>query len=155
MNSRIIVYDLEYNMNRLPCLVKCGEYAGVWKVEKPEDAYKIFEKVFCPGLKTEEYVYLMCCDSAGYIVGMFVVSQGTVVSALQNIRGIMLRALLCNASGIIVAHNHPSGECKISKEDEGCFQKLKEICGMMEVALLDNLILGCGNYLSFKEERLL
>lgn len=155
MNCRIIVYDLEYSLDRLPCLVKSRELAGAGRVEKPEDAYRIFEKVFHPALKTEEYVYLMCCDGAGNIVGMFVVSHGTVVSALQNIRGIMLRALLCNASGIIVAHNHPSGECRISREDEECFQKLKEICRIMEVALLDNLILGCGSYLSFKEERLL
>ena len=153
----IKVFKVEYDLERMPCLVKEHDtmYSDEITVEAPKTAFEILNDVFHPALKTEEYIYLMACDTAGHVKGLFVVSQGMVNGTLLNIQGIFTRTLLCNASKIIVAHNHPSRNCFISKEDEACCNKLKAACEIMEITLLDFMILGEWEYCSFREKYLL
>ena len=67
----------------------------------------------------------------------------------------MQRALLCNASRIMVAHNHPSGDSSPSREDKKSTMKIKEACDLMGISLLDHIIIGEDEYFSFKAEGLL
>lgn len=150
------IYEVRYNKCRKPHLVRVAdtEVKKSTRVESPEEAWRVFEAAFSASMQSEEYVYLMCCDSKMYIIGLFIVSHGNVNSALINMYGIFQRVLLCNAASIIVAHNHPSGKCDISMDDRKVFDKLKDACKLMEVNLQDNMILGNKRYLSFREEDL-
>ncbi len=65
-------------------------------------------------------------------------------------RDIFIKALLCGATGIILAHNHPSGDVVPSKEDMTLYDKVKEAGKIMDISILDNIIVGDG-YFSFAE----
>lgn len=64
----------------------------------------------------------------------------------------MQAALLCNASGIILAHNHPSGNLKPSQEDLNITQKIKEASQFLNIQLLDHCILTSTAYISFADD---
>jgi DNA repair protein RadC len=76
---------------------------------------------------------------------------GTVVD-IRIILGIALKSL---ATGIIIAHTHPSGELKPSKANIDLTQKLKVACKKMEITLLDHFIITTESYFSFKDDELL
>ena len=60
-------------------------------------------------------------------------------------------ALLANAMGIIVAHNHPSGEVEPSNEDRLLTSKRKEACELVGINLVDHIIVGHEKYTSFAD----
>lgn len=62
-----------------------------------------------------------------------------------------MKALLCGASNIILAHNHPSQDINPSKEDISVYNRIKEAGKIIGVKLLDNIIVGAGYY-SFEEK---
>ncbi len=147
------IYEVRYSKRRIPMLIRVADTAikGNITVDTADIAWSVLEEVFEVSVQSEEYVYLMCCDGKMHIIGLFIVSHGNVKSALINLFGMFQRTLLCNAVNIIVAHNHPSGKCDISMEDRRVFDKLQQACKIMEVNLQDNLILGNGEYLSFRK----
>ncbi len=116
----------------------------------PQLIYNMLCDVFQHNRKTEEYLYLLCFDTKCRLLGVFEVSHGTVNSLLCNTREIFQKALLCNASNIVLAHNHPSGDTTPSKEDMQVYKKVKKAANIIGVQLLDNLIIG-DNYYSFME----
>ena len=105
--------------------------------------------------QTDEHFVMLCLNTKNRIIGAFEVCVGTIDASLINIRGIMQRALLCNASRIMVAHNHPSGDSSPSREDKKSTMKIKDACDLMGISLLDHIIIGEDEYFSFKAEGLL
>lgn len=88
------------------------------------------------------------------INAVYKVSIGNVRSALFNSREIYQAALLCNASAVIIGHNHPSGDITPSKEDIEVTQKIYEAGKIMCIPLFDHIIVGdrrYSRYLSLKE----
>ena len=67
----------------------------------------------------------------------------------------MQRALLCNASRIMIAHNHPSGNSEPSREDKKTTENIRKACDLIGIPLLDHIIIGEDEYFSFKGEGLL
>ena len=62
----------------------------------------------------------------------------------------MKRALLLNASAVILVHNHPSGDPAPSRDDIDMTHKLKEALEALEIALHDHLVIGHGSHTSFR-----
>ena len=84
------------------------------------------------------------------------VSRGTLDQALIHPREVFKAAFLANASAVILAHNHPSGEVLPSSEDRDLTERLVKAGTLLGIDVLDHLIIGwCGKYLSFKEQNLL
>ena len=79
---------------------------------------------------------------------------GTYNSSLVGIREIMIRALLCGASNIIIIHNHPSGVSEPSKEDKAITEKLEKAAELIGIHFCDHIIIGRGNFFSFRKEKL-
>lgn len=63
------------------------------------------------------------------------------------------RAILNNANCIVLVHNHPSGNLYPSQEDYNLTVELKECEDLLEIPVIDHVIVGQDDYLSFKEER--
>ena len=105
--------------------------------------------------QTDEHFVMLCLNTKNRIIGAFEVCIGTIDSSLVNIRGIIQRALLCNASRIIIAHNHPSGDPSPSRDDKITTKKIKDVCDLIGISLLDHIIIGEDEYFSFKCEGLL
>ena len=81
--------------------------------------------------------------------------RGTINTSLVHPREVFKRALLNNASNIMVAHNHPSGDPNPSKEDIQITERLKEAGNLLGINLLDHIIVGEDKYISLKEKGVL
>lgn len=87
------------------------------------------------------------------VLGILSVSKGGISGTVTDVRLIFQGALKTNASGIIVAHNHPSGNALPSDSDKKITQKIKEAGNLLDIQLLDHIIiLPVEGYYSFADE---
>jgi DNA repair protein RadC len=87
------------------------------------------------------------------VLGILSVSKGGISGTVTDVRLIFQGALKTNASGIIVCHNHPSGNAYPSESDKKITQKIKEAGNLMDIQLLDHLIiLPVEGYYSFADD---
>ena len=123
------------------------------KVTCPSDTVDIFNKVLELNNRAEEVLALMTLDTKHNVTGMFIVSIGALDSSIVHPREIYKRALLQNAHGIIIGHNHPSGNPEPSKQDIEVTKRLQEAGKIIGINLLDHIIIGDNdNYVSFKNK---
>ena len=101
-----------------------------------------------------EYLLVISVDSKGRPLAIEIVSIGTVNATLAEPREIFKHAILANAAGIILVHNHPSGDCIPSGEDEEMTRRISESGKLLGIPVRDHVIIGDG-YFSFLEEGLL
>ena len=151
---RIVKYTTLYE-NNLPVLVK--EKATNYEVQRltsPSDVALMLSSVFALNRQTEEIVYMVALSAKGNVLGVFEVSRGTATWSAINPREIFLKALLCGAVNIILAHNHPSGDTTPSTEDLTATKRVKEAGKILGLPLLDHVIVGDGYY-SLKENNLM
>lgn len=125
------------------------------KMGNPYDIHYVLEKAFNLDTAVEEHMVMMTLDTKNKITGVFHVSQGTLNASLVHPREIYKRAIVQNANAIIIAHNHPSGDTTPSGEDIKLTTRLAETGKIIGITLLDHLIMGGGDFLSFAEEGLL
>lgn len=94
---------------------------------------------------------VIALDTKNKIIGIQVVSVGTINSTLIHPREAFKFAISCNANSIFVAHNHPSGDLEPSREDIHITRRLKEAGELIGIKLLDHFIVGEDKVLSIKE----
>jgi len=85
-------------------------------------------------------------------LGMHLVSIGTASSSLVHPREVFLPAIVCGASAIVVAHNHPSGHPEPSQEDHDVTDRLREGGRLLGIPLLDHLVMGATEFFTFAGE---
>lgn len=78
-------------------------------------------------------------------------AHGGLSEVSVDIRIIMREAVLSNATIIVVAHNHPSGNIMPSRQDDQLTANLKNACGIMRIRLMDHLVITDGQYFSYHE----
>ena len=86
------------------------------------------------------------------MIGSYELSKGGITATIADIRIILSVALKTLATGLILAHNHPSGNLKPSEADVNLTNKIKEAAKLMDIQVLDHLILADGGYYSFSDE---
>jgi DNA repair protein RadC len=79
------------------------------------------------------------------------ISRGGISETAVDIRLIMKEALLCNATVVALAHNHPSGNTQPSRQDDALTRRIKQACDTMRIYLLDHIVVTDGNYFSYRE----
>ena len=89
-----------------------------------------------------EHFFAISIDTKGKPVGVEVVSIGTLNSTIVEVREVFKHAILCCASGIILAHNHPSGDPIPSKNDKQVTNRLREAGKILGIGVLDHVIIG-------------
>lgn len=149
---RITTYKTELNKDNLNILVKeksCN-CTGVETLNTPLLTAEMFNVVFRLNKQTEEYLYMIVLDSKNKPLGVFEISHGAVNMTICNPREIFIKALLCGASGIVITHNHPSGDTTPSSEDIQSYNHLKEAGKLIGINVLDSIIVG-ESYYSFHE----
>lgn len=104
-----------------------------------------------------ECVFLANLNTKNQIINMSVISQGTISQSLLHPREIFNKAILSNASGVMLFHNHPSGDITPSKQDKEITEKIAFSGELLGIKLLDHIIVGAGNseYFSFAKENLI
>lgn len=98
----------------------------------------------------EQFVVVLL-NTKNRVLGIEVVSEGSLNSSVVHPREVFHPAILAHASAIVVAHNHPSGDPQPSPEDIAITDMLKEAGRALAIPVLDHIIIGDGAYYSFKE----
>ena len=125
----------------------------------PLQAAQAFEEVFHMTRLAEEFLGLFCLDTKNNVIGAHVVAQGAINKAIIHPREVFKRAIVNNSARIMICHNHPSGNCDPSDNDEAITRRLKEAGELLGIDLIDHLIIGHEDgemtYCSLKEQGLL
>ena len=103
----------------------------------------------------KEHFIALYLNARNQLVHKETISMGTLNANLVHPREVFEPALKHSAAGIMVAHNHPSGDPKPSEDDLEITKRLAEAGKMMGVELLDHVIIATNGHFSFKEEKLL
>lgn len=123
------------------------------KVRNSNDAYDLFIQSW--DLDTIEHVEefkMLLMNRANAVLGIINISKGGVSGTVTDVRIILQAAIKTNASGIIVCHNHPSGNMNPSETDSKITKKIKDACCIMDIQLLDHLIITPEeDYFSFAD----
>lgn len=99
-----------------------------------------------------EELWVIFLNSANHVITKEMLSMGSLTSTIIDARCILRRALLINAAGILLAHNHPSGNPAPSASDIKQTDAIGKACKLMDIGLVDHLILSPDSYYSFADE---
>ncbi|WP_447602879.1 JAB domain-containing protein [Nitrospira sp. Nam80] len=103
------------------------------------------------GLDREHFV-ICGLDAKHRIIGVNVVSTGSLTHTIVHPREIFKPLILMNAAACLCAHNHPSGDTAPSREDILLTKRVREAATLLGIPLLDHLILGDERYYSFADQ---
>ena len=123
------------------------------KIGGSKDAFQILQ-LKLEDLPHEEF-WIMLLNRANKVIDTKLVGRGGVSSTVVDSKVIFSFALESLASGIILAHNHPSGNLKPSNSDIRLTKKIVDAGKIMEVPVLDHIIVGDNDYFSFADEGLI
>ena len=129
-----------------------GEYKIGYKISSPVRAYEAFKDMLELHQMAEEVFAILSLDIKSNVIGIFLVSRGSISRSLVSPREVFKRAILNNACGIILGHNHPSGDITASDEDIRITEKLMEAGEIIGIKVLDHIIIGDNKYRSLREE---
>jgi DNA repair protein RadC len=126
------------------------------KLNTSKDCYNYFLGIFDKDtINLREDAVILFLNRANRVLGGFRISTGGITATVVDIRIVLGVALTCLACGIILAHNHPSGEINPSHQDLELTKRLKDAAKLMEISLLDHLIITPNKYYSFADEGIL
>lgn len=129
-------------------------FDGRKSLTNPDLIHEILEDYYNQNFDMDkEHFSVMMLDTKNKIIGVSLVSIGTLNQALVHPREVFRPAVMAAANSVILCHNHPSGSVKPSEEDISITSRLIEAGRYIGINVLDHIILGDTNYLSFKKER--
>jgi len=123
------------------------------QIKSSKDVADIFQPILAD-LPHEEF-WLLFLNRSNRIIGRMKLSQGGISGTVTDVRIILKKAIEMLASGIIVCHNHPSGNTSPSESDTKITQKIKDAGNLVDIQLLDHLIITEKDYYSFADNGLL
>ena len=121
------------------------------KISSSGDAKNIFLNNW-DNINYYESFKIMLLNRANKVLGIKIISTGGSSGTVADPKMIFQAALKANASSIIAAHNHPSGNTAPSEKDIRLTKKIKKIGILLELTLLDHLILTDNQCYSFADE---
>jgi DNA repair protein RadC len=119
------------------------------------DAYKQVLKFYDQNtIALQEQFIILYLNRANTVLGAHQLFTGGLTGTIADIRLIMGIALKSMACGIIISHNHPSGNLNPSEADRTLTDKVKKACDLMDVKLYDHIIVSPneGSFYSFADE---
>jgi len=123
------------------------------QIKSSTEAFKLFNDTWDPdSLEYVEEFKILLLNRANAVLGLLPLSKGGISGTVTDLRVLFQAAIKANASGIVAAHNHPSGNLNPSESDLKLTRKIKEAGTMLDIQLLDHLILTAdGHYYSFAD----
>jgi len=121
------------------------------EINSPSDAAAL-----CTDMSTfdVEHLRLIAMNTRNKVLGAVDVYKGSVNSSQIRVGEVFRYAIQRNASSVICAHNHPSGEISVSPDDVAVTRALVQAGKLLEIDVLDHLVVGNGNWVSLKEKGL-
>lgn len=144
INEIEISYKSELNLDQAP------------SINGSSSAYKAFmQKWDMNKIEMLEHFNLLLLNRANKVIGFCNLFQGGTSATVVDTKIVFATALKAVASGIIIAHNHPSGSLKPSRADEELTKKLVKAGQILKLPILDHLIVTKHTYFSFADEGLM
>ena len=105
------------------------------------------------GSKTSEEMWVISYDAKGYLIKAQMLFQGSVNSSAVSSREIIKSILLQQAVGVVLCHNHPSGDCTPSPQDLNFTMSFQQALMAVDqnLSLIDHIVIGKKDYYSFQE----
>lgn len=143
------------NCPEIELKLKRGEVSKM-QIKSSNDCYQAFKLFYDQDTieLTESFIALYL-NRANITLGWLKVSQGGITGTVADTRIILATALKIAATGIIISHNHPSGQLNPSDADIELTKKLKQSAAIMDIAVLDHIIYTVSGYYSFADEGLM
>lgn len=125
------------------------------KITSSLDAADFMRSFYFEDLTIFESSFILLLNQANQTIGYAKISQGGITGTVVDNRIIAHYAVQSLATGVILCHNHPSGQCFPSESDRTLTQKAKAGLQLLDIALLDHIILTDSSYYSFADEHIL
>ena len=125
-------------------IVKTKKVAG-----SSGDTRRLLHEYFA-GLLDEQFVCMFLCNRH-HVISIETLFYGTIDGCSVPPRTVVRRCLELNAAALILAHNHPSGVAEPSREDRALTRRLQEAVKLVDTRLLDHVVIGDGESVSFAE----
>ena len=122
-------------------------------IQSSAEAYKLMRQKLID-LPHEEF-WALLLNRAGRLIDTIIVSRGGTSSTVVDVKIVLKAALQNLASSIILCHNHPSGNCRPSRDDEAVTQKIKKAASLLDIQVADHIIVCENRYYSFADNDLL
>ncbi len=148
VNREVAEVELIYHNNVKPSLQP--------KITSSKDAYQILLQHWNTNkIEFVEQFNLMLLNRANRVLGIFEVSTGGIAGTAVDPKLVFTAALKSCSSGLILAHNHPSGNLTPSRADIRLTKKLCRGAGFLDIQVLDHLIVTPDGYYSFANQGLI
>ena len=135
-----LTYKTTVNINNQPTITSA------------ESAFEILLKNWSDEIEYVEEVNILLVNRANKVIGIYNVSKGGRSAAVVDAKVVFTAALEGGATGIILSHNHPSGNLKPSQADISLTKKMVEGGKILDVTVLDHIIITKHGYFSFADE---
>lgn len=144
--------NIDYKVGEVELSYK-PSFKNLHKVVSSEDAYKYLLPTYREGtICYKEYFKVLLLNQSNQVLGYTLISEGGITDTSVDVRVILQVALLTNSVAIILAHNHPSGSLKPSRQDIEITKQVKDAAQLMRITVIDHLILTDTGYYSFSDE---
>jgi DNA repair protein RadC len=123
------------------------------KITTGDDAFKVLLSSWnSDTIELQEEFKVLLLNRANEVLGIYPLSKGGITCTVVDQRLIFAVALKCNATGIILCHNHPSSTLKPSENDLTLTRSIKKCADLLQITLIDHLIITKNGYYSFSNE---
>jgi DNA repair protein RadC len=140
------------DMPEITLKYKTGNYKKT-KISTSLDAFQVLLQLYDDDtVDYKETAYALFLNKANNTIGWMKISEGGTSSTIIDQKIIFATALKCNASGIILSHNHPSGQLRASDEDRKMTDRIVSIGFILGIEVLDHVIVCRSGYYSMSDE---
>lgn len=119
--------------------------------EKITSAAKVAEMLVAYGFKESEEISAILLNGRNMILSIEMITKGSVNTTGVHIGEIFKQAIRKNVAGVILVHNHPSGDASPSQDDKVLTKRVIEAGTLLGIPVLDHIILARGNFFSMRE----
>ena len=123
------------------------------KIKTAEDVFNYFSDTLHN--RKKEHLFALLLDTQNQIISEELISIGTLNASLIHPREVFKPAIKASSNSIILVHNHPSGNCTPSKEDERITKLLSDAGELLDITVLDHIVIGDQEYCSLREKGIL
>jgi DNA repair protein RadC len=118
-------------------------------VRQAEDVFAMFREE--AATLDRETFWVVLLNGRNRVLGVNVVSVGTLTAALVHPRELFKAAILANAANLIIAHNHPSGDAEPSAEDHAITERLRQSGELLGIPVIDHVVVTAERFVSMAE----
>ena len=123
------------------------------KVSSSRQVYEVFAQAWdTDRIEFVEDFRVMLLSRANRVLGIVTISSGGTAGTVVDVKLVYVAAIKANASSVILAHNHPSGNLLPSEQDKRLTQRVKEAGRILDIPVLDHVIMTADGYYSFADE---